>query len=197
MGHRHREAIHNELCLLFGTQRAECWQARSRAWRDHVTTFACIQCRILPDGQADPGNRWGDARITFITERLNIVDNKFNSLLIFQGFLATSVIFLLSLVPTAHPIWDSWWLRAAVGLLVLLWFSSTVLCLFGVVGRVVWGNLGGSENDCNAAEQEHVDELIEEVIRRTAKFRVAARLTSWSIWLLLGAAIVAAYKTLW
>jgi hypothetical protein len=81
------------------------------------------------------------------------------------------------------------WFRFLAGLIAIFWFFGLFLCLWGV-RRLEWGDLGENTSkaaadmeatDLSQAEQNFVNKLISEVIRRTAKFRVAISSTSLSV----------------
>jgi hypothetical protein len=68
-------------------------------------------------------------------------------------------------------------------LFALCWLATTVLCLWGLV-RATWGDLGKDKNAAKA-EVRQVMILIEQVVSRTAMFRLAVPLTIIGICLLL------------
>jgi hypothetical protein len=112
-------------------------------------------------------------------------------LLQFQALLATAIGILLARADSR--VWEKTPFLWAVGLLGAFWFSATLLCLFGV-SRLEWGDLGegldvATQTEINDAEQKYVRTLICEVIRRSAKFRVATWLTVWSVALFFGMCI--------
>jgi hypothetical protein len=112
-------------------------------------------------------------------------------LLQFQALLATAIGILLARADSS--VWEKTPFLWAVGWLGAFWFSATLLCLFGV-SRLEWGDLGegldvAKQTEINEAEHKYVRTLICEVIRRSAKFRVATWLTICSVALFFGMCI--------
>jgi len=89
------------------------------------------------------------------------------------------------------------WLLVLLAIGFILWVVNTLLCLSGV-RRVTWGDLWKTDAT-EEAEKAHVDALLIEVVKRTAKFRVAVSLTVGSVLLITVLAILAgrvAYQSL-
>jgi hypothetical protein len=183
--------------LSFGRFKADALDERCDAWEEHVNCFRRIA--------KEPSGKTDDIRIQFLVKHLDTVDDKFGKILQFQALvLAGITVGLGSLWQhyerlKAPPFPQGWWLPVLVDF--IFWFAygcwclSTLLCFWGI-RRVLWGDLGkhSAQHELTeqehapepeeTAEQEHVKELICEVIKRTAKFRVAVPLTVTSVILL-------------
>ena len=178
-----------ELVLSF-YRRGECGKTRAKQWEKHVRIYAAIkdpehQAEILKTGTP---KYWKETRVKFLIEHLDILDRKLGMLLQFLALLATAMGLALARL-IANGEWGPCWFQSLACAIAIFWFVGIFLCLFGV-RRLEWGDLGEdasvpaaemSETDLTNAEQKFVNKIISEVIRRTAKFRVAIYSTLASV----------------
>ncbi|MEI9979112.1 MAG: hypothetical protein WDN23_08925 [Edaphobacter sp.] len=176
---------------------ASCLNQRYQAWETHVDTFIRVKLtepqpgkseELMPSEQQKEGCLfWHEHRIKFLIDHLDILDRKIGMNLQFQALLATAIGILLARADSA--ICQNPYFYGPAIVLSLTWFGATMLCLLGVY-RLEWGDLGAkvdstqqaiSDAGIDAAEKDYVKTLICEVIRRTAKFRVAICLTISSV----------------
>lgn len=168
---KHRREYWDDVRLLtiLGDSRNE----RIDAWIKHVNTYGYI----VSGGKCPPP--FGNERIRFVAGHLDILDRKFGILLTFHGLMATLAgLYLNFALP--HPLRHIPFLFA---LFALCWLATTALCLLGLV-RATWGDLGKDKNAAKA-EIRQVKILIEQVVSRTAMFRLAVPLTIIGILLFL------------
>jgi hypothetical protein len=177
-----------ELRIIFDFNRTGARKERFEKWQEHVKKFATIKCGEQP---------WGATRIDFTAGHLDILDRKFAFLLTFQALLS-GIITLAVNALKPESFYQAGklgiWLLVLLAIGFILWVINTLLCLSGV-RRVTWGDLW--KND--ATEETHVEALLIEVVKRTAKFRVAVSLTVGSVLLITVLAILAgrvAYQSL-
>jgi hypothetical protein len=154
-------------------------------WVKHVDTYISIKNKEAPHP-----SKWGDERIEVITDDLDLVDDKISKLLQFQGLMLAAVSFGVGSLRSNKqvsfdfiPSWFAGYFKYAVGGAFFFWFFATFLCLWGV-RRVTWGDLWKYEEDPKEGEEKHRDILISEVIKRTAKFRLAVIFTVVNVLLL-------------
>ena len=177
-----------------GTDKGTCWGSRYCAWQKHVQAYAQISHGATTSSAKD----WKGTRIAFATSCLDTVDRKIGWLLTSQGLLTAVASILVGRFVEFYQTW-MWgtWFKIILGILLLggvSWIVSTLLCLWTFGFHLEWGDLGkrglGDDARLNEAEEEHVNTLIHEVIRRTANFRVAVRLTLYVIFLTMVAAVL-------
>ena len=202
------------LALVFRNKKksSERWAKRHGAWLSHANTFTGIKCdahlKWNDTGAAkeekeeivlDNALEWGETRIKFLSDHLDILDRKFGVLLQFQALLGIVVTILLSFKQRENIklVWFSgsfqWWLYL-LGVIGIFWLVGTILCLTGI-RRIVWGDMGEAvaKKDphhteppfVTDAEERHVGGLVDEIIERTAKFRLAVGTTIWNIFFLV------------
>lgn len=167
------------------------FKQRCEKWDQHIASYARIKC-----GE----NCVRDARIQFVKDHLDVLDRKFGVLLQFQALIATtgSIIFT-GLYRTSQniPAYSHSYKRL-VGTMCGLWVIDAILCLSGM-RRLFWGDMAHFEDDSPhkpTAEQVHVGALRTEVIKRTAKFRVAVSILVFMVALLPGLIYATVRKTL-
>ncbi len=127
----------------------------------------------------------------FLGRHLDIVDDKVSRLLQFQALIFVAV------TTGAGPIWNAYGskvfhLHPSAGTVLemifwigcFFWFVATYLYLWAI-RRVAWGEFEEHQDDEKEGKEIHIDLLILENIKRTAKFRVAVPLTAISLILLL------------
>lgn len=186
----HKDHWWTEIVLLF-YRVGNCGKTRAEEWQKHVNIYAAIKHPASHDKilKAGTPEHFQETRIKFLIEHLDILDRKLGMLLQFLALLATAVSLVLGrLVDTSK--WGHSWSQVLVGAIAAFWFVAIFLCLFGV-RRLEWGDLGEdmrkgadiSQSDVQTAESVFVGKLISEVIRRTAKFRVAVYTTTLNVFL--------------
>ncbi|HWF02701.1 MAG TPA: hypothetical protein VHA06_03390 [Candidatus Angelobacter sp.] len=165
--------LRQEIALLLPWKRGEeIIERRCNVWDAHINRFTILKCGT---GQV------GDARLKFVTEHLDILDRKFGVLLQFQALLATigSIIFTGLYRATQSQGEYSDGFKWILGSVCVLWIIDTLLCLAGI-RRIVWGDMSTPSNP-SVAEQIQVGALRTEVIKRTAKFRVAVTIQTFIV----------------
>jgi len=172
-----------ELRIIFDFNCTGARNERFENWKKHVNKFATIKCEEKP---------WGATRIEFTAGHLDILDRKFAFLLTFQALLS-GIITLAVNALKPESFYQAGklgiWLLVLLAIGFILWVVNTLLCLSGV-RRVTWGDLWKTDAT-EEAEKAHVDALLIEVVKRTAKFRVAVSLTVGSVLLITVLAILA------
>jgi len=165
------------------------WKTRLDRWKVHIDVLATIRVdgdvRTLQKGQAERLMALKGERIAALKEHLDILDNKIGTLLNLNTLMLIGVNVLLGVVfnVVAKPLSPTatlYLLGGSVGIFVLFWVGTTVICLVGA-RRVVWGDLWRTftgeldaitQTQLVTAEEEHVSALIVTVARRTNKFRI-------------------------
>lgn len=157
--------------------------ALRRRWRRHLAMHACFPATdpINPNEAANLNATSGVLcapipTLRFIETHLNVLDTKFASLLGFLALLATGVGVVLSRQDLDSIKYLRW---SVVGVLAI----DVLLCLRGSL-RVGWGELGATNHPTEAWE-EHLRSLVDLLITRTARFRVATMLTAIAVVLVL------------
>jgi hypothetical protein len=156
-----------DLALLFPGQR----EKRLTDWRKHVNVFAELKAARPDATPEETRHAQASARIEFLADHLRVLDAKFASLLQFQALLMIAagilnVRYLNQKLPSDSVV--------PLVALILLVFSTTILCLLGA-GWFFWGEMSGTPVVDKA--EEHVGGMIRTVMKRTAIFRYAWMLT--------------------
>ncbi len=141
---------------------------REGLWRDHINTYTKIR-----HGENTDRASWGSARIDLLTLNLDILDRKFASILQFQGLLAIAMS--IGMATLKGVVNFGLLLRIGIGGSVFLWFV-VVFMVMRSIGRLFWGDMW-KERDLVEAESNHVNTLINCVVRRTARFRISVLLS--------------------
>jgi len=182
--------LREEVLLLLPVKwNQKLWQTRCRMWDCHITQFAVIQC------EGDPVRA---TRINFVKDHLDVLDRKFGVLLQFQALVATagSIIFT-GLYKAGDGNSDySRSFKHLLGVMCVLWVVDALLCLYGI-RRLLWGDMWHFKVDPGThptPEQVQVGALRTEVIKRTAKFRVAVTILVYLVTLLPGLIYAAVRK---
>jgi hypothetical protein len=137
-------------------------------WDCHIARFTILKCGNGPVG---------DSRIKYVTDHLDVLDRKFGVLLQFQALLATSgSVIVTGLYKATLGQGDySDGAKYLLEVMCVLWVVDTLLCLAGI-RRLVWGDMGPFDAKASAnstAEAVQVGAFRAEIIKRTAKFRIA------------------------
>lgn len=145
-------------------QKSPSWSERCDKWLLHATVFPYIKTKGGDSSNDEPEKQvidkgiefWGDARIAFLNDHLNILDGKINMMLTFNTLflIAFNVLLnaLFSLTPKRTPpqilhfVFDRYQLPALLLTCLtitfaIVWFCITFLCLLAA-RRIVWGDLG-------------------------------------------------------
>jgi outer membrane protein OmpA-like peptidoglycan-associated protein len=148
-------------------------------WEAHIITY-------LEISKTNP-SQYASAAISYLCSHLDVVDNKVGRLLQFQA-----LIFVV-IATGAATAWNNYHFaveqRNQHGILILaglfwvgcfLWTMATALC-FWAVRRAAWGDFEQFIQSPSEAQKRYIAFLILEVIKRTAKYRVAVPISFVSL----------------
>ena len=152
---------------------------RCQMWDCHITRFTTLKCGNGPVG---------DTRIKYVTDHLDVLDRKFGVLLQFQALMAaTGSVIVTGMYKAAQGDYSDG-VKHLLEAACVLWVIDTLLCLAGI-RRLVWGDMGHFEATPGVnptAEEVQVGAFRAEIIKRTAKFRVAVTILLIMVTLLPG-----------